>query len=209
MFDSFIERLKYQLSKELPGESAHKIMSPSFRFNNYSSKSPVKSSVLILLYPYNNDIYTVLIKRAEYDGFHSAQISFPGGKYESSDNVLSQTALRETYEEIGIEPELIKIIGPISSIYIPISNYTAQPFIGYVNKKPDFKIDTFEVSNVINVKISELLDNVNKKNGLFKVGNKKIQAPYYNANGNKIWGATAMVLCEFIKIVKQADLLNS
>lgn len=209
MFDSFIGKIKYQLTQELPGKEAQLLMLPSFRAMKKANKPPIKSSVLILLYPFKNDIYTVLIKRAEYDGFHSSQISFPGGKYENSDKDLSKTALRETYEEIGVSPNSINIIGQISSIYIPVSNFTAKPYIGYIKEKPDFKTDNFEVNRVINVKISELQDNKNKQLGIFKVGNKQIQAPCYNANGNKIWGATAMVLSEFLKIVKQVDLSNS
>ncbi len=209
MFDNFIEKLKYQLKQELPGEKVQQIMSPSLRVNNDSNKPPIKSSVLILLYPFDNDIYTVLIKRAKYNGVHSSQISFPGGKYENIDKNLTHTALRETYEEIGVNPDLINIIGQISPIYVPVSNYKAQPFIGYTAVKPNFKIDTIEVNNIINLKIKELQKNKNKQTGYFTVENQKIEAPYYNANGNKIWGATAMVLSEFLKIVKQAELSNS
>ena len=204
MFVSFIEKLKYQLKQELPGEKAQQIMSPSLRVNNNTNKPPIKNSVLILLYPFDNDIYTVLIKRAKYNGVHGSQISFPGGKKD-----LTHTALRETYEEIGVNPDLINIIGQISSIYIPISNYTTQPFIGYTKEKPNFKIDTFEVNSIIKVKISELQENKNKQIGHFTVENQRIEAPYYNANGNKIWGVTAMVLSEFLKIIKQAELSNS
>ncbi|MBE9467208.1 MAG: CoA pyrophosphatase [Bacteroidetes bacterium] len=208
MFDSFIEKLQYQLRKKLPGEKVQRIMAPPLRLNNSTNKTTIKSSVLILLYPLNNEIYTVFIKRAEYDGFHSSQISFPGGKYENVDNDLSKTALRETHEEIGVNPNSINIIGQISSIYIPVSNYTALPYIGYLKEKPEFKIDNFEVSRIINVKIRELMDNKNNQTGIFKVGNKLIEAPCYNANGDKIWGATAMMVSEFLKIVKQTDLSN-
>lgn len=205
MFDSFIEKLKYQLKQELPGEKAQQIMLPSLRLNKNSNEPPIKSSVLILLYPFDNDIYTVLTKRAEYNGVHSSQISFPGGKYEDIDKNLIHTALRETYEEIGVNPDLINIIGQISPVYIPVSNYIAQPFIGYTTVKPNFKIDNFEVKSIINVKISELQQTKNKKIGNFTVKNKKIEAPYFNAYGYKIWGATAMVLSEFLKIVKQVQ----
>ncbi len=205
MFDNFIEKLKYQLKQELPGEEAQQIMIPSLRLHKNTNEPPIKSSVLILLYPFNNDIYTVLTKRAKYNGIHSSQISFPGGKYENIDKSLTNTALRETQEEIGITPDLINIIGQISPIYIPVSNYIAQPFIGYTTVKPNFKIDNFEVKSIINVKISELQQIKNKQVGNFKVKNKNIEAPFYNADGYRVWGATAMVLSEFLKIVKQVQ----
>ncbi|MFH2141850.1 MAG: CoA pyrophosphatase [Bacteroidota bacterium] len=210
MFNQFIRQLKHQLSLQLPGHEAHDIMSSSLK--NYAShwdhkgKPHEKSAVMILLYPKNNSIYSVLIKRPDYEGYHGGQISLPGGKFENGDSDLQQTALRETYEEIGINPKKIIVTGEISMFYIPVSNIEVYPYVGYVDKIDDFLIDQNEVAELIEYPIFQLTDKKIVHTKTMNFFNYEIHVPYYLINENHVWGATAMMLSEFSEILKKINL---
>lgn len=164
-----------------------------------------ESAVLILLYEKNNKIHLVLIERSVYDGKHSGQISFPGGKKDVSDKNLKETALRETFEEIGLNATDISIIAQLSHLYIPVSNFLVFPFVGFYNKIPKFIKDDFEVENIIEVSLETLLDKNNISEKTIKIPNKNIQfkTPIYKINNIDIWGATAMILSEFLEIIEK------
>jgi 8-oxo-dGTP pyrophosphatase MutT (NUDIX family) len=142
MFQLFINNLKTNLQKPLPGEEAQfemahinreKLADLYFDYKNYRP-----SAVLILLYPNEQQqISVLLIERMTYDGHHSGQIAFPGGKAEPTDTDLQATALREFFEETGadITPS---VIGKLTPVYIPVSKFMVQPFVSYVEKKPNF-----------------------------------------------------------------------
>jgi len=163
------------------------------------------SAVMVLLFPDNGKLKTVLIKRSEYDGVHSGQISFPGGKKEDIDISFEATALRETCEEIGIQPDRIEILGQLSDSYISPSNFLVKAFVGYIYQKPEYIPDKKEVQSVAEVNIDEFYDSRNKSEKEFysTSRNIKIHAPCYLVNGIEIWGATAMILSELLDILNQ------
>ena len=202
-FKHLIAILKKEINNTLPGKEAHKLMRPDISFTEENNAR--KSSILILLYPEENEIKTLLILRKEYNGFHSHQISFPGGKFEDFDKSLIDTALREAHEEIGIDINSIKIIGQLTSLYIPISNFLVFPLLGYSYNKPILKKNNFEVEKIIEINISDLLNPVNIKEGEFLVQDRKVKAPFYNINNYKIWGATAMIISELLEIIKKVN----
>lgn len=152
MFRSFVQRLESRLSKELPGEEAQFSMAPIARKRiaevSKEKYNPKQSAVLILLFPEGESIHTVLIQRPEYEGVHSGQVAFPGGKFEESDLELQHTALREAKEEVGIHPPDIQIIGSLTELYITPSNFLVKPFIGILNSKPNFMKDEREVQKL-------------------------------------------------------------
>lgn len=205
----FVIQLENALKKPLPGASAHSLMSPTGRGNTeeyiQTLKEPARiSAVMILLYPDNNNYKMVLIKRPDYQGVHSGQISFPGGKYEESDKSYLHTAFRETYEEVGIEEEHIQLIGALSRIYIPPSNFLVYPFVGFASSVPAFHTDPIEVERLILSPIEILLDESIKKEGVFMTGGHagwEINAPYYEIGNEKVWGATAAILSELRAII--------
>jgi len=207
-FERFINALKIKLSHPLPGHEAQLRMSPNLDLilpveDSILSKAK-KSSVLILLIPGINKIQIILTLRQDYDGVHSGQISLPGGKCEKTDHSVSDTALREANEEIGIDISKVKIIGELSKIYIPRSNYLVYPFVGYCDEKPEFYINHKEVKELIVVDIEMLLDEKNISEKEFITSNKmKVKAPFYKIRKFAVWGATAMIISEFIEILKK------
>ncbi|MCX6295405.1 MAG: CoA pyrophosphatase [Bacteroidetes bacterium] len=214
MFRNFVCQLENRLNKDLPGKEAQFSMAPFARRRSNSipkeNYDPRLSAVLILLFPEGDSIHTILIQRPEYDGVHSGQIAFPGGRFEESDLELKQTALREAFEEVGVLCEKINVIGNLSDIYIKASNFLVKPFVGVVSEKPNFIIDTYEVQKIISVDVFSLND---KK----RIGEKsikhsdgyKIKTPYYEVEGLTVWGATAMIISELNVVVEQSKITFS
>lgn len=205
-----INILKNKLSGSLPGVRSHLKMAPEHRAEellalNDKDFNPRLSAVLIILFHDNERLKVVFIRRSEYVGIHSGQIAFPGGRYEDTDPDLRATALREVEEEIGIKAGLIEILGQLSDLYIPPSNFLVRTFVGYTKSKPQYKIDSREVQEVL-----EFDFNIFQTDNIVKVRNFKaynvervINAPCYEIDGVVIWGATAMILAELIDLVKE------
>ena len=120
------------LEGPLPGESAQLKMAPTYRGSFPDQKEAIRAAVLALLYPSGGVAHLVFIKRNEYDGPHSAQVSFPGGAWEEGDDSLEQTAIRETREELGIQDD-IEILGALTPLHIPVSNFLVYPFVGWMD----------------------------------------------------------------------------
>ena len=204
-FEKMIQSLESALSLALPGREVQFEMAPETSIKNHTEPSITsnakESSVLILLYPDANSVKTVLILRNVYDGVHSGQVSFPGGKYEKHDHTLINTALREAQEEIAIRAEDVCVIGKLSKLYIPPSNFNVLPVVGYSIKKPLFECDKKEVQKVIEISIFDLLDKQFKKIKTINVRGKRIIAPAYEIEGVTIWGATAMIISELMAIL--------
>ncbi len=184
---------------QLPGEEAQKKMSPSNRNHTsiqYDSNSAKESSVLLLLYEKDNKLYLPFIQRTSGKIKHSGQISFPGGKCEPSDADYTATALRETFEELGVNPKTVTIIGELTKLYIPVSNFMVYPILAYTTTKPQFKANPKEVESIIEMPVAELLHDNNIDEFSFSTNGFFITAPYFKAQGHRIWGATAMILSE-------------
>ncbi len=199
----FIKHLKKEIAAGLPGMDSQYKMAPRLRLKLKPAKNVNKAAVLLLLYPHHGTLFTVLTKRTEYSGVHSGQISFPGGKYEEKDMDIVHTALRESREELGILANEIKIIGILTELYIPISKILVSPVVGYTDYRPDFKPDPMEVEFIIESPLRDFLKPETLQKESSKFLSRKALVPYYIINGNQIWGATAMILSEFIDVIRR------
>ncbi len=205
MLDQLLNELRTSLSKPLPGVKAQEIMAPFGRNLKEKYTNPVKGAVMILLFEKENELCTLFIRRPDYDGVHSGQVAFPGGKYEKGDRDLIHTALRETYEEIGVEPNIIKIIGKLSPLYIPVSNIEVLPVVGFLNSAPILNLNKAEVRYVIIEKLGDFLNPEILSTLHLSLEIGKIEAPAYHISNEMIWGATAMIFSEFLTILKETS----
>jgi len=201
----WIAALKKEFEKPLPGTAAQMLMAPSLS-RPANVLLPLRDSgVLLLLYPVSNRLFTVFMKRTEYGGPHSGQISFPGGKFEDGDRSLVDTALRECGEEIGIPPGSVEVLGLLTPLHIPISNFRIQPVVGFMAATPVFATDPEEVDYLIRTPLEFLLKPEIIKTEILAFGILSMEVPYYDIDSNHVWGATAMMLSEFLEIVRRME----
>ena len=199
------ENIKKALSQSLPGSTSHRRMLPVNRelVAGSDDQSRLKhSSVLLLLYPENNELHVCLIKRPAHMKHHAGQIALPGGRIEKGETAL-ETALRETNEEIGILSTEIEILGTLSELYVQVSRFQIHPFVGWLSKKPKFILCENEVEKTISFPLK------NMKNAMEEVELKTItgtiKVPCFKFEGEIIWGATAMILSEFYDVLNPVN----
>ena len=208
-FEDFQTKLALELQKPLPGIESQLKLAPYARATRKMAQDidvePKLSAVLALLFPKNNEPHVLLTLRNSYNGVHSKQISFPGGKREEFDNSFEQTALRETEEEVGISPESIQVIGQLTEVHIPPSRFLVHPFVGTCSAHPLYRPDSTEVSEIIECPISQLLDDsiIKEKEIFVTTTQLKMKTKYFDVNGHVVWGATAIMLSELKDIIKQ------
>ncbi len=204
MSKDFISRLEEELKNTLPGEYAQRKMAPLTSRIFSTSEATGKAAVLLLLYPRKGELHILLIKRTEYTGPHSAQVSLPGGKKEDKDRTQVCTALREAAEETGIEKEKVAVLGTLTPLYIPVSNLEVLPVVGYTAEEPGFRIDPTEVEYLIPVRLGDLAGNALISEEIISVSGTTVKAPGYRNDKDFIWGATAMILSEFLEVAVSA-----
>lgn len=204
-FDPFLQQLSTRLQQPLPGPPAQYAMAPQMRLpkDKYlkQDNNPRESAVMILLYPHDGDPYLVLIERPTYEGAHSGQISLPGGRVEPEDDSLAITALRETEEEVGVIRDKITVVGELTDLYIPASRFLVYPFVGYVMDTPTFVPERKEVAAILEVPLRYLSQpHVRKQTKMRLFNNMWVNTPYFDIQGRVVWGATAMILSEFLHL---------
>ena len=225
-----ISFLQQRLLQPLPGAASHMKMAPAHRmaeFDGIRGKdfNPRLSAVLVVLFHEDknselnqsvlprtsekdvptilNELKVVFIRRGEYVGIHSGQMAFPGGRYEESDIDLRETAMREVEEELGIQRDSYEIIGQLSDLYVPPSNFLVRAYVAYAHQRPAYQPDPREVQDVIEVNLNHFFNAENVKVKNFPAHNSvdNTSAPYYDVDGVVIWGATAMMLRELIDVI--------
>ena len=209
-FEEFKHKIVKIKKMKLPGESAQFKMAPKERIDELKKITDVKkrakkAGVLALFYPsVSKQTMFALILRKTYKGVHSAQIGFPGGKFEAMDSSLRVTALRETEEEIGVNQNKVIVLKKLTEVYIPPSNFFVQPFLGYTNKTPNFILQEDEVEDLIEVPLKYFMnDSIKSFQNLSTSYAKNIEVPVFNLNNHRVWGATAMMLSEVREMLKQ------
>ena len=208
-FQDFLKYVPKIIEAVLPASESHYKMAPLERILNFDpaeiqKKNPKTAAVMMLFYPKKGKTHLVLIVRNSYEGVHSAQIAFPGGKYESEDQNFPNTALRETYEEIGVSPDFMEIIKPFTHLYIPPSNFMVYPFMGICKEEITFDPDVNEVEKIIELPLSNFLDDtiiITTNMSTSYAG--KILVPAFKIEEHIVWGATAMMLSELKDVLKK------
>lgn len=203
--NTLIEKLKISCQDDLPGKTAQNMLlaKPQVKiaFSN-SVEHAIPSAVLILLYPYQDDIHFILTERTNEVQHHKGQISLPGGSWENGEQ-LHETALRETEEEIGIPADKTKIIYELTPLFVKVTGYMIHPFVAYITQKPHIVRDQNEVNNVFTASISELLNPANQLTELWIIREIPVDVPFFKFGKYKVWGATAMILSEFRYCLKE------
>lgn len=200
----FLKRFSNEL-QNLPGIEAHKKFYP-LRFEHVEKPDEVKlSAVGVHLFEKETELCFILIERSEYDGHHSKQIAFPGGKKELFDKDLEETARRESIEEINIKMNQVKLIGQITPVYIPVSNFEVYPFLFWHQQEPSFDSSSPEVDDIIIVNCSDLLDddNLSEIDIEISANSKLKKVPCFRLQNKIVWGATALILSELKELLKR------
>lgn len=210
VFNTFLESVVKIKHLELFGEDSHAKMSPPYRLEladkmKEKAKSAKRAGVMALFYPnFNGETYLVLILRKTYKGVHSAQVGFPGGKYEDEDKDLMVTAIRETEEEVGVPKSIVEVLKTMSPLYIPPSNFMVHPYLAISEVTPNFIKQETEVEDVIEVSLLDFLDETNSITTRVPTSfNVEVDVPAFKLNGHIVWGATAMMLSELKDLLKQ------
>ncbi|TPG43825.1 NUDIX hydrolase [Flavobacterium pectinovorum] len=214
-FQDFLQFVPNLIPVELPAIAAHLKMAPKERIESlknldFKAENPRIAAVMMLFYPKEEKTHLVLIVRNAYNGVHSSQIAFPGGKYETTDADFEETALRETHEEVGVLPDKIEVIKHFSPMYIPPSNFLVHPFLGISKEELSFYPDVREVADIIELPLSVFLDDeiIIEATLSTSYGNN-IVVPAFNIQNHIVWGATAMILSELRDVLKITFAENS
>lgn len=202
-FEPFVNSLSSKLKGPLPGvEFQRKFMHEERLLSHIQPNETTRqSAVLVAFYPSDGEVFLPLILRPAYDGTHGGQMALPGGKMEYADENLVRTALREAQEEIGVKAMDVNIIGELTDVFIPVSNFIVKPIVGYLDYKPDFFPDKREVEKIIEVKFSEFLKLENKGIRSITVGKRNLVVPGFDIQNQWVWGATALIINEIVEVV--------
>lgn len=203
-----LDRLGDRLQRPLPGQDAQWRMAHLARRGEFPiPDSARKAGVLAMFYPNaQGEWQLALIERVSHHpgDRHGGQISFPGGRYEDGDGTLMQTALRETREEIGVDTSDVKVLGPLTELYIPVSNYLVHPFVGILPYTPVFSPQWDEVQSVVEASLESLLQASTRQITDLQLSTNILlkEVPYFNVSGKVVWGATAMILNELLEVME-------
>jgi len=199
---NFIEterQLTSKLDRPLPGRDGQALMSPIPRFGWKPGEFPAdcrQGGVLLLVYPDQGDAHTVLTVRDSRLPHHPGQVSLPGGKVEPGESI-EEAALRESHEEVGLDPGTVRILGGLTPLHVPVSRFVLHPRVGVVDHRPELRPDLREVSRILRVPLERLLDPATLGIERRVYSGRDVEIPYFGVDGEKVWGATAMVLSEF------------
>jgi 8-oxo-dGTP pyrophosphatase MutT (NUDIX family) len=207
-FETSIQRLRERLNGGLPGREAYMRMAPQNRGHRPVEEARQlgcrEGGVLMLLYPHEGETYTVLTVRSDNLRTHAGQVSLPGGRLDPGEDA-AQAAVREAWEELGIVPEALDILGYLSPLYIPPSNFCLTPVVAATHRRPVFQPHDAEVAQLIEAPVQRFLDPQYRFVEVWQIEGEARRVPYFMLGSHKVWGATAMILSEFGLLWEQID----
>ncbi len=211
MFEQFSNELYQAFQLPLPGEAAQQALKPYLKINKNLDIpqliQPKLGAVMALIYPVNDEPHLLFIERPVYDGVHSGQIAFPGGKIEKKDASYLDAALRETQEEIGVDPKKISVVGSLSNLFVFASNFMVYPYVGVLQEPPVLLLEEKEVASVLQVPLHTFLQpEIIKEKPIKNALGFTLMAPYYDIQGKVLWGATAMMVSELAAILQRENI---
>lgn len=199
--------LRAAFGRPLPGLEAQLRMAPSPRLGWDPLKFPdgaADGAALLLIYPHDQTLHVALTVRGSGLRNHTGQVSLPGGRVDAGETI-DAAALREAQEEIGVDPRAVELLGRLTPLHIPVSGFLLHPVVGYTSMRPAFQRAEWEVARIIEAPVSALSDPAVLKREIrrrvVKGQSIDVAVPYFDLDGEKVWGATAMVLAEFCVIL--------
>ncbi len=205
-----LEQALERAMSALPGLEAQALMAPRPRRGWPPGQDPAgvrTAAALVLLYPREGRPHLVLTVRSGALSRHSGQVSFPGGAIEPGE-ALASAALREAAEEVGIDPSIVRIVGPLTPLHIPVSDFIVHPIVGVMDRAPDLRPDAIEVARILEVPFDALLDRARLKTTARTREGVFVEVPYFDIDGEMVWGATAMMLAELICAVGERSVFG-
>ncbi len=196
-------KFRAALASGPPGAEAQLFMAPRPRAGWAPGRIPDGSragAALVLLYPRDAAACVVLTVRAEHLPSHRGQVSFPGGAIEPGERAID-AALREAHEEIGVDPSLVRVAGELSALHIPASGYALHPVVGFASSVLTLVPAPDEVARILEVPFHDLADHARQRVEVRELRGQVCEVPFFDVGGEKVWGATAMVLCELLMLV--------
>ena len=190
----------------LPGADAHRLLAPQPRPGWRPGVVPAHATpaaALVLLYPLDDAPHVLLTVRAGRLGKHAGQVSFPGGLIDAGESVR-EAALREAFEEVGLDPAAVRVAGALSPLYITVSNFAIHPVAGVAESTPRLRPSAAEVARLLPVPLAALADPANLRRGTRWRGELPCDVPYFEVRNERVWGATAMVLAELLTMLDLA-----
>jgi 8-oxo-dGTP pyrophosphatase MutT (NUDIX family) len=204
----WLSLLRAALARPLPGLSVQMGMAPVPRPGTDRILDPTlncrRAGVLVLFYPFDGELCLVLTRRTDAVDTHRGQISLPGGSMDPGEDAVS-AALREAWEELAVVTGPLEVLGELSPLYIPPSGFCIYPVVAYAAERPGFVPNAGEVAEVLEVSLTHLLDSATRGEEIWPMRGVDVRVPFYRVGHHKVWGATAMVLCELLELIQEAN----